>query len=1080
MSNSGKIKFLSILVCIGLLPLAYYSYSSALKGVGTGELGPALPAVPTGFFPVPSDLEQDEGSSEEQVRRVIQDAISEQEGMKLAYLLYDVRPENIRISDDDRVAAAWLVMYEASSGEPVPAEPGIAFTLREGDAWQAILPGDPGWLNALEEAPPEVLSGEAKEEWMLMYEQAAVDMPDAPLSGYLLPWAAGKVVNLSQSVSHDRYNPSGNAHYAFDFYVYKTMWEIYASKAGTVWLWKDDVPNNDNSGSGNFIVLQDTTTNPVTYQLYLHLAQNSIPPALKVKGAPVMQGQFIGVADNTGQSTGHHLHFHVHTEPRSYWGKSVDITFADVPINGGRPRRMDTYVNELPYCLSGDVCIEGRQSYVSANIVRGDSAAPSGGIVNLTTGDIVSTPTIMLAGWARDAGSGIKSIQLIAKSDGGWRDIGPIHTSSPFTYEWDLCSQPVPDGPVSVALRLVDWHGNQAPLAGLKHFTKAYDCPQPPPACIPSEEQVALFTRPNFEGQCRLFSAGDHTTPGDFPDDSAASIRVGSGVWATLFASSGFRDRSGTFLSNDSNLSDDAIGINAVSSLRVKARSTLPFIPVLVWPPAGTTVPASTSNTLFWEDAGGSIDFQVRLSGPQEILSEWQSQTTWHLSGLAPGSYTWRVRARNTAGESSWSSARTLLVSNVELLSQASLTLPYLYDVESQGGWTGTGLWQRDDTPGVAFSGAYAWRYGEDTGAGHSYNRIRSGGLTSPIITIPALPTESAKKPYLRFRYRYQTETQGKHWDQRWVQVSESGGPYRNLLQLSDDPMQYWLQSPYIDLSEFAGKDIRIRFYFTSLDEIGNDYEGWYIDDIEMTLFTLPECSSFIQGGVTGAVSLELGERISGEICPPGEIDYFVFEGSAGDRITVDIDAQSLGSNLDGILHLLDSDAASPLASHDDEQIGVLFDPHLGYRLLWDGEYYLKLHAWDHPQAGGPNYAYELALSVDNVPPTAELTYPLSGSILPLEITVSVHASDTGSGVSHVEFFWHSGDWLNTDWVSLGNDWTAEDSWSATFSSELEQKGAAFFVRAYDWAGNSAGAAAWDLVFSKSSANRISLPLISK
>ena len=29
-------------------------------------------------------------------------------------------------------------------------------------------------------------------------------------------------------------------------------------------------------------------------------------------GAPVVQGQLIGVADNTGQSTGHHLHFQLH------------------------------------------------------------------------------------------------------------------------------------------------------------------------------------------------------------------------------------------------------------------------------------------------------------------------------------------------------------------------------------------------------------------------------------------------------------------------------------------------------------------------------------------------------------------------------------------------------------------------------------------------------------------------------------------------------------------------------------------------------------------------------------------------
>ncbi len=1080
MLKSPKRKLLAILVCLGLAPVVYLMYASHLQEREAGELGPVFAPVAAAFFPAPLGSGQDDTQSEEQVRKAIQDAIADQGEMNLAYLLYDVRPVNLRISVDDQVAAAWLVMHEASSGEPVPAEPGIAFTLREGNEWRAILPGDPGWLQALKEAPPEVLSSEAKEEWLLMYEQASVDMPSAPLGGYLLPWAAGKVVSLSQSVSHDRYNPSGSAHYAFDFYIYKTMWEIYASKGGAVWLWKDDVPNDDNSGSGNFIVLQDTTTNPVTYQLYLHLAQNSIPPALKVRGAPVMQGQFIGIADNTGQSTGHHLHFHVHTEPLSYWGRSVDITFADVPINGGRPRRIDAYVNELPYCLASDMCVEGRQSYVSANVIRGDSYPPDGDIVNITTGDIISTPSLTLAGWAQDAGSGIKSIQLIARYDGVWREIGPTQTVSPFTYEWDLCSPEAPDGPVSVALRLVDWHGNQAPLAGLKHFTKAYTCPPPPPACLPSASQVALFSRPNFEGQCKLFPTGDYSTMGGFPDDSAASIRVGSGVWATLFSRSNFEGRSSTFLSNDSNLSDDPVGASTVSSLRVKSRPTLPLVPVQIWPAPGFTVPASSTTTLFWQDAGGGVEFQARLAGPQEMLSDWQAETYWPLGGLAPGNYSWQVRARHASGESSWSSLRILVVSQALLSTQSSFSLPYLYDAETQGDWVATGLWQRDATPGTSYSGAYAWRYGVGFGAEASYNSYRSGDLTSPLINIPNLPQGSSNRPYLRFRYRYQTETQGRHWDQRWVQVSD-GGHFRNLFQLSDDPMQYWLQSPYIDLSEFAGKQIRIRFYFNSLDEIENGYEGWYIDDVEINLTSLPPCSAPLEaGGIMNAASLQIGEQVSGEICPPGKIDYYVFTGTTGDRIVVDIDAQSIGSDLDSVLHLLDSDRSSPLATHDDEQIGVLFDPHLGYRLPRDGSYYLKLHAWDHPQAGGTTYAYNLSLSVDNTPPIAHITYPLPGSLLPLETTVRAHAEDFGSGISHVEFFWHSGDWLNSDWVSLGSDWAGQDGWNVSYTAEKEQNGAAFYIRAYDWAGNWTGAGSWDLVVSRTPGRRVYLPVLSR
>ena len=1082
MLKTIKSPLIAILFIIGVAGSAYLYLRPALMD-GNHPM-PLYSAVAADMTSTPFPAAQEQSVEEIEVRRTIDQAIVDRSEMVLAYLMYDIQVADLHIAEDENYASAWLVMREVDSGDPLPNEPGIAFALRERGRWRAVLPGDADWLQALEDAPEEVLSTEAKAEWLLKEaELTAVDLPSAPLSGYLLPWAAGKVVSLSQSVSHDRYTPSGSAHYAFDFYISKTMWEIHASKAGTVWWWKDDVPNDDNSGAGNYIVLQDTTTTPVTYQLYLHLAQNSIPLALRTRGAPVMQGQFIGIADNTGQSTGHHLHFHVHTEPNSYWGRSVDITFNDVSINGGRPRRIDAYINELPYCLSTDVCLQGQQSYVSANIVQGDAIPPFGDIINVTTGQVVAKPDLLLAGWGRDLESGLKTIQMIAKYDAVWREVSPEFAVSPVVYEWDLCADQVPDGPVSVALRLVDWHGNITQLAGLKHFTKSYACPPPPPACVPGSGQIALFSKPNFEGECAVFNTGDYSTTGAFPDNQAASLRMGSNTWVTLFAGSGYRDRSETFLKNDSNLVDNRVGINSVSSLRMKNLSTLPSVPLLLWPSAGFTIPEFSSTSLFWEDAGGALEFQVRLGGALEMSSEWQVDPYWHIGGLPQGSYTWQVRARNADGESSWSGLRTLSVSAGGLLDEPPLLLPYHYDVEDAStSWTSSGLWQRINSEAGAHSGQFYWRYGEGAASEASYDRIRTGDLTSPPLTIPALAPGSIERPYLRFWSRYDTETQGRHWDQRWVQVSELGGSFQNLLQLSDDPMNYWVQSPYIDLSAYAGKDVRIRFYFTSLDGIGNDYQGWFIDDVQISLASLPACSSPgpQSGGPAGATVLTYGDQVSGEICPPGDVDYYLFSGLAGDRIVVDIDAHSLGSDLDAVLHLLDEDGASPLAFHDDEVLGVLFDPHLGYRLPRDGDYYLKLLAWDHPGAGGSRYAYDLSLFTDASLPTAEISRPISGESLPLQVTVQALGADEDSGISHIEFYWHSEDWLNSDWVNIGSDWSADDGWSITFTASEEQEGAAFYIRVYDWAGNWTGVGAWDLTLSQTPGMPLYLPFISR
>ena len=67
------------------------------------------------------------------------------------------------------------------------------------------------------------------------------------------------------------------------------------------------------------------------------------------------------------------------------------------------------------------------------------------------------------------------------------------------------------------------------------------------------------------------------------------------------------------------------------------------------------------------------------------------------------------------------------------------------------------------------------------------------------------------------------------------------------------------------------------------------------------------------------ATAIAYGDTQSGlDICPTADQDYFTFSGSAGDQVTIDIDAAAAGSSLDSTVTLYDSDGVTALAYNND------------------------------------------------------------------------------------------------------------------------------------------------------------------
>jgi len=152
----------------------------------------------------------------------------------------------------------------------------------------------------------------------------------------------------------------------------------------------------------------------------------------------------------------------------------------------------------------------------------------------------------------------------------------------------------------------------------------------------------------------------------------------------------------------------------------------------------------------------------------------------------------------------------------------------YFDDVESgTDDWTATGLWHI--TEYRSYSPTHSWAYNEESDHDYDTGSANSGELISKDIAL-------GSKPILTFWSWEQVECiygGSCYYDRREVYVSDDGGSNWNLVWQSFGPKEQWYQ-PVIDLSAYAGKTVKIKFRFDTVDKLFNNYEGWYVDDIKL------------------------------------------------------------------------------------------------------------------------------------------------------------------------------------------------------------------------------------------------------
>lgn len=92
--------------------------------------------------------------------------------------------------------------------------------------------------------------------------------------------------------------------------------------------------------------------------------------------------------------------------------------------------------------------------------------------------------------------------------------------------------------------------------------------------CTPNNDQVALFLDNNYLGSCVIKNVGVYPTAAStgMPNNSISSVKVGSNVVLRLYDYENYGGVNSTFYGNDTALSDNTIGNDKVSSLRVEKR----------------------------------------------------------------------------------------------------------------------------------------------------------------------------------------------------------------------------------------------------------------------------------------------------------------------------------------------------------------------------------------------------------------------------------------------------------------------------------------------------------------------------
>ncbi|MBI3119162.1 MAG: hypothetical protein HYZ00_10775 [Candidatus Hydrogenedentes bacterium] len=200
---------------------------------------------------------------------------------------------------------------------------------------------------------------------------------------------------------------------------------------------------------------------------------------------------------------------------------------------------------------------------------------------------------------------------------------------------------------------------------------------------------------------------------------------------------------------------------------------------------------------------------------------------------------------------STWAAESAVIHATVSLRTGAELfpgELVYHEDFEhGLNGFTidnnfsfGRGLWRLTDQCAAAdpgHSSSNALFYGQESTCNYKAGRTE-GVVYSPVISLRGItpPIE------LSFKYLLETEGHAPQADSVIIALSPDNRAYVKIAENNPativtplaDPSGGWREAK-VNLSAFAGSDIRLRIRFQTLNALNNQFPGMYLDDFRVT-----------------------------------------------------------------------------------------------------------------------------------------------------------------------------------------------------------------------------------------------------